>query len=87
MYKRTVIHLSNNQSITVRVDDDGTGVITSTGLKTTGDADSTEEQIMNAAIDGMEALILSLACAGVDISTEAFKTAIISANDALVNNI
>ena len=84
---RTVIHLTDTQSITVRVDKDGTGVITSAGLKTPGDADSTEELVMNAAIDGMEALILAIACAGIDISTPAFKEAIISANDALVNNI
>ena len=85
--KRTVIHFNDSQSITVRVDDNGTGVITSHGIKTPGDAASTEELMMNAAIDGMEALILSLACAGIDISTPAFKKAIISTNDALVNNI
>ena len=84
---RTVINLTDTQCISVRVDSDGTGVITSAGLKTPGDADSTEEQVMNAAIDGMEALILALACAGIDISTPAFKKAVISANDALVNNI
>jgi hypothetical protein len=84
--KRTVINLSDVQGITVRVYDDGTGVITSHGIKTTGDPDSTEEQVFNASIDGMESLILSLACAGIDISTEAFKNAVISALDAITNN-
>lgn len=87
MPKRTVIELSNNQGITVRVDDNGIGVITSHGIKTPGDPDSTKEQVFNAAIDGMEALILSSACAGVDISTFNFRTAIISAIYAITNNL
>jgi hypothetical protein len=85
--KRTVIELNDSQGITVRVDDDSTGVITSHGIKTPGDPDSTEEQVFNAAIDGMEALILSLACVGVNIDTPAFRYAVLSTLDAITNNL
>ena len=85
---RTItIKLTDTQSITVTSDGKGSGAVSSEGIKTEGDADSVEELVANAAVDGMEALILAAACAGIDISSPAFRTAVVSANDAITNNI
>jgi hypothetical protein len=56
------------------------------------DAGRLEEEVMsrrayNHAIDGIEALILSLACAGVDIETEEFKQGIRDAIAGCANNL
>ena len=86
MANRTItIQLNNSQSITILLDDKGVGTITSEEIKTAGDPDSVEEIQFNAAVDGMEALILSIACAGIDISTLAFKVAVVTALDAIGN--
>lgn len=48
------------------------------------DADDATEY--NAAIDGIESLILALACAGVDVQSEAFIAGLTSAEQAIGNN-
>ena len=77
--------------ITVKVFEEGSGSITS-DLKEkvidldTGEAD--EDTInYNYAMEGIEALILGLACAGVNIETPAFIEGIESAVNGCANNI
>ena len=86
MDKITVIPFAGG-CIRVCVTEAGAGSILSEGLKTQGDPDTTEEQAFNDAVDGMEALILGLACAGVDVSTKEFGIGVVSAIDAITNNI
>jgi len=52
----------------------------------TSDLASHGDESYNSAIDGVEALILGLACAGVDISTTQFKAGCQSALEAIANN-
>lgn len=60
------------------------GSIISEGLHLAeGDEEHNEEY--EAAIDGIESLILGLACAGVEVSTEQFKKGVVSALDAIGN--
>lgn len=41
----------------------------------------------NAAIDGIEALVLACACEGIDIQTTAFQSAVHTAIEAAANNL
>jgi hypothetical protein len=66
--------------IEVEVTPNGTGSITS-NMKDDHDAEE-----YNAAVDGLEALILGHACAGIDICSPAYITGIRSAWEALVNH-
>ena len=61
------------------------GVMESQGIKRPGDADSMEELCFNAAVDGVEALVLCLACAGVDVTSKPVLDAINTALDAINN--
>lgn len=81
------IKINDAVSITVERDDDGSqsGSIITSGLHgQEGDEDYNEEY--EAAIDGFESFLLSLYSAGVDVSTQAFKDAIITTIDAIGNN-
>ncbi len=46
-----------------------------------------DDELYNAAIDGIESMILGHACAGIDITTEAYKEGIKTAVDACANNL
>lgn len=61
------------------------GVIESQGIKTPGEADSMEELCFNAAVDGVESLVVALACAGVDVTSKPVVDAINVALDAINN--
>jgi hypothetical protein len=68
--------------IKVTIDVDGSGTITS-DLHT----NQSEDELYNSAMDGVESLILSCACAGIDIETPEFLEAIETSVEACSNNI
>jgi len=78
--------------ITVEVlptpDEDGYvfGNVTSTVKITEDDLDESDSQY-NAACEGIEALLLSLACSGVDISGENWHNGITDALNSCSNNL
>ncbi len=45
------------------------------------------DRLYNAAIDGLESLILAHACAGVDIESEAYVEGVETAVEAISNNL
>jgi hypothetical protein len=45
-----------------------------------------DHELYNAGVDGVEALILAHACAGIDITTPAYLEGIETAVDAIANN-
>ncbi len=49
--------------------------------------DSPEDMEYNAAIDGLESLILAHACAGVDVASKKYVEGIETALDAILNNL
>jgi hypothetical protein len=61
----------------------GAGIIVS-DLK--GPGKTTAQRLFNAAIDGLESLILAHACAGVDIESPAYVEGIETAVDAITNH-
>ena len=61
----------------------GSGSIETKNIK----ADIEEEFLFNSAIDGLESLILSLACQGYDITEPKFKQAIDDAINGIAQNI
>ena len=75
--------------ITIRLDrkntakTPGAGTITS-DLKTPGK--SAGDRLFNAAIDGLESLILAHACAGVDVESPAYVEGIETAIEATTNH-
>jgi hypothetical protein len=75
------IKISALEAIYVTYEVGGSGKIESHGLK--GGKRLIQ---LNAAIDGMESLILAMACNGVDITTEKMKQAICTAVEAINNN-
>lgn len=75
------IHLLfGKQSIDITLNGSGGGTVSTTF----GEDGETE---YNAAIDGIESLLLALAIAGVDIETAQFREAIETAIEACANNI
>lgn len=60
------------------------GTITS-DLK--GSARTTAERLYNAAIDGLESLILAHACAGVDLESPAYVEGIETAVEVITNHL
>jgi hypothetical protein len=60
------------------------GMITS-NLKASGH--TAVEQLFNAAVDGLESLILAHACAGVDVASPAYIEGIETAVDAIANHL
>jgi hypothetical protein len=71
--------------IVVEIDGKGGGSISSTDLKTA--LNDPEDELYNAAMDGIESLILAHACADVDITTPYYLEGIENAVDACANNI
>jgi hypothetical protein len=65
------------------VDKPGSGTVTS-DLRASGTAANRQ---YNAATDGLEALILAHACAGVDVESPAYVEGIETAVDAIVNHV
>jgi hypothetical protein len=65
------------------VDKPGSGVIAS-DLRATGTATNRQ---FDAAIDGLEALILAHACAGVDVESPAYVEGIETAVEAIGNHV
>ena len=45
------------------------------------------DRSFNRAIDGMEALLMSLAATGIDVTTNQFQSAILSAIEGVANNL
>ena len=69
--------------ITVKVEND-CGSITSTDLKT--EHNDEEDELYNAAMDGIESMILAHACAGIDINTPEYIEGIETAVQSCSNN-
>ena len=69
--------------ITVKVEN-GSGSITSTDLKTKHNDE--EDELYNAAIDGIESMILAHACAGIDINSPEYIEGIKTAVESCSNN-
>jgi hypothetical protein len=95
-----VVELGVNQSIIIQVDGQGNGSITNKGIKEvyfsssqaecgrSGDSGSGEEAwlVYNAAVDGMESLLLALACAGINVTEDRYQQAVQTALDAIGNH-
>jgi hypothetical protein len=69
--------------IRIEVDPRGNGTITS-NLK---DDSGEDAAAYDAAIDGLESLLLALACQGVDVTTPDFREAVQTALGAIANNL
>jgi len=69
--------------ITIMVEN-GSGSITSTDLKT--QYNDKEDELYNAAMDGIESMILAHACAGIDINTPEYIEGIETAVELCSNN-
>ena len=64
-------------------EDPGSGTITSNLRES---ADTAAARLFNAAIDGLEALILAHACAGIDVASPAYIEGIETAVQAINNH-
>ena len=64
--------------------ENGSGSITSTDLKT--EHNDEEDELYNAAMDGIESMILAHACAGIDINTPEYIEGIKTAVESCSNN-
>ena len=75
--------------IEVTLEEDGSGSIVSTMGSGHGNdpSDDPADTVYDAAIGGLESLILAHACAGIDITTPAYLEGIETAVEAIVNNI
>jgi hypothetical protein len=73
---------TNCQGITVTLDGEGAGTITSDLHEVGVRADTA---LYNAAIDGLESMILGHACAGMDITTPAYLEGVEVAIEAVCN--
>ncbi len=88
-----MINLPFGIDVSVGVSDDGdttSGVICSDlfnkGVLWEADDTRTHKNRAKGFADGIESLILALACEGVDVHTEEFSIALHSAVDGFVNN-
>jgi hypothetical protein len=79
------IHLPDDASITLTSDGHGQNDLESDGLKYEED-DDPATAIYNAAIDGVESLVLAQWAAGVDVTTAAYKEALETAVEAISGN-
>jgi hypothetical protein len=87
-----IIRLNSNQFIELNYTPNGGGSISSTGLKLDNHnaiSEGTTEALAayNGAIDGLESLILSQACEGIDVTSDAYNRAVISAIESIDNNL
>lgn len=78
------IHLPDDASITLTSDGQGKNDLESDGLKYEED-DDPATGLYNAAIDGVESLVLAQWAAGVDVTTPAYKAALETTIEALTN--
>ena len=69
--------------IKVSIDEKGGGIIKS---ELYIDSNDKEDDAYNSAIDGIEAMILACACAGIDIEDKRFIEAITTSVEAVANN-
>jgi hypothetical protein len=89
---RHVIKLGINKFIEIEYTVNGGGFISSTGLKFDNPdavSEGTVEALAayNGAIDGLEGLILSQACEGIDVTTDAYNRAVATAIEGIDNNL
>lgn len=80
------IHLPDDASITLTSDGKGQNDLESDGLKYEED-DDPATAVYNAAIDGVESLVLAQWAAGIDVTTAAYKTALETTIEALTSNL
>ena len=71
-------------NILININKNGSGAIVSVGLRT--EHEDTEDELYNAAIDGIESMILAHACAGVDIESPAYLEGIETAVQSVSQN-
>ncbi|RUS93315.1 hypothetical protein DSM106972_096710 [Dulcicalothrix desertica PCC 7102] len=86
-----IISIGLDQFIEIEYTPGGSCSMTSVGLKCDEREAVSERNFealpaYNGAIDGLEALILAQACEGIDITTDAYKRAVISAIEGIDNN-
>ncbi len=81
-----VIELSDGASVTLTSNGQGQNDLESDGLKYEED-DDPATAIYNAAIDGVESLVLAQWAAGIDVSTPAYKAALETTVEALTTNL
>jgi hypothetical protein len=81
-----VIHLPDDASITLTSNGKGQNDLESDGLKYEED-DDPNTALYNAAIDGVESLVLAQWAAGIDVTTAAYKTALETTIEALTSNL
>ncbi len=80
------IHLPDEASITLTSDGKGQNDLESDGLKYEED-DDPATAIYNAAIDGVESLVLAQWAAGIDVTTPAYQAALETTVEALTSNL
>ncbi|MCU0703317.1 MAG: hypothetical protein MUF18_04930 [Fimbriiglobus sp.] len=79
------ITLSDGATITLTSDGKGQNDLESDGLKYEED-DDPQTAIYNAAIDGVESLVLAQWAAGVDVTSAAYKESLETTVEALTSN-
>jgi hypothetical protein len=84
---KTVIEIDDDSRIIVDYDVGGVGVVECHGLTDYTDIDSPEDLLWNGAMDGISALVLAHACAGIDITTRDYKQAVIESIEHVYNNL
>ena len=70
-----------NVEISIELDGLGSGILTSNFERIEGDIE------YNAALDGIESLVLAHACAGVNVNSDKYRTGIETALEAIANNL
>jgi hypothetical protein len=87
-----IIQFSSDEFIELEYTPGGSSIISSYGLKFDETdsifGDETEAlAAYNGAIDGLEQLILAQACEGIDVTSDTYHRAIISAIEGINNNL
>jgi hypothetical protein len=87
-----IIRFGINEFIELEYIPNGGGTISSIGLKFDNPdaiSEGTTEALAayNGAIDGLEQLILAQACEGIDVTSDAYNRAVISAIEGINNNL
>jgi xanthine/CO dehydrogenase XdhC/CoxF family maturation factor len=78
--------LADGATISLTSDGKGQNDLESDGLKYEEDGDESTA-VYNAAIDGIESLVLAQWAAGVDVTSAAYKEALDTAYEAISNNL
>lgn len=84
--KKFLLHLYNN-SIEVCVDDQGGGTIKSSLHDEVDDQAYLQRYIYEKSIDILESLVLSHACAGIEIDDPKYIEGLNTTIDAILNNL